>query len=128
MIYAPTGRGFTLVETVLALFIMSVTIGFVVVVAGTIKETRDSAYESIAFRIANSELNDLRSLGYESLPTSGAFTSPELTSLPSGSASTTVTVWNAKTKQVMTGVSWAGSDTKVDYVSLTTLITQSGGL
>lgn len=128
MIFIRTVRGFTLVETVIALFVVSVTIAFVTVVTGTIKVTRDSTYENIAFRIADSKLNELRALGYASLPVSGAFQDGELASIPNGAASTTVTALNEKTKQITAGVSWLGGDAKTKYVSLTTLITESGGL
>lgn len=106
---------------------MSVAAVFVMIVVGTIKVTRDGAYENSAFRIADSKLDELRAGGYASLPESGPFSYPELVSLPQGAASTTVIVWNAKTKQVVVGVSWQGQDS-TRYVSLTTLITEVGGL
>lgn len=121
-------RGFSLVEILVALFIMSVGIVFATIVAGTIKVTRDSAFENSAFHIADNKLNELRALGYATLPASGAFSDPQLASLPQGAASTTVTTWNTKTKQVVVGVSWLGADNLTRSVSLTTLITESGGL
>lgn len=121
-------RGFSLVEIVVALFIMSVGIVFATLVTGTMKVTRDSAFENNAFHIADNKLNELRALGYAALPASGAFSDSQLASLPQGAASTTVTAWNAKTKQVVVGVSWLGADNLTRYVPLTTLITESGGL
>lgn len=112
----------------IALFILSVAIVFATIVIGTIKITRDSTYENIAFRIANSKMDELRAGGYAALPADGPFADPQLSAVPQGQASTTVTVWNAKTKQVMTGVSWLGADGATRYVSLTTLITEIGGL
>lgn len=97
-------------------------------VIGTIKVTRDSTFENVAFRIADSKLNELRAGGYATLPTSGPFSDSQLTALPQGLASTTVTDWNAKTKQVVIGVSWFGADSTTHYVSLVTLVTESGGL
>jgi len=107
---------------------MSLAIAFVSVIVGSIKITRDAAYENISFRIAESKLNELRALGYANLPVSGPFSDAGLASVPQGLASTTVTVWNAKTKQVTTGVSWVDANARTRYVSLTTLITESGGL
>ena len=112
----------------IALFIMSLATAFVTVVVGTIKVTRDGAYENVAFRIADSKLDELRAGGYAALPASGPFSVPELVEVPQGAASTSVTVWNAQTKQVVTGVSWKGADGAPRYVSLTTRITESGGL
>ena len=121
-------RGFTLIEMLVAVFVMSVAAAFVTIVTGTIKVTRDSGFESIAFRVATAKLDELRAGGYAALPASGAFVDPTLTSLPSGIASTSITDWNATTKQVAAGVSWQGADGLARNVSLTTLITQSGGL
>ena len=85
-------------------------------------------HENAAFRIANSKLAELRALGYAALPASSPFFVSELADLPQGTASTSITSWNAKTKQVAAGVSWRGSDGLVHVVSLTTRITESGGL
>mgnify|MGYP001561851880 FL=1 len=111
-----------------AIFIVSVAVVFATMVIGTIKVTRDSAYENIAFRIADSKLNELRAGGYGALPADGPFSVPQLADVPQGAASTTVTVWNAKTKQVVVGDSWLGADGGTRYVPLTTLITETGGL
>lgn len=120
--------GFTLIEMLIALFILSVTVAFVTVVMGTIKFTRDIAYENSAFRIAHSKIDELRAGGYATLPVGGTFSDPGLANLPQGMASTSITDWNAKTKQVGAGVSWLGADARTQVVSLTTLITESGGL
>ncbi len=112
----------------IAVFVMSVAAAFVTIVTGTIKVTRDSGFESVAFRVANAKLDELRAGGYAALPASGAFADPALADLPLGVASTSVTDWNAATKQVVAEVSWQGADGLARNVSLTTLITQSGGL
>lgn len=117
-----------MIEMLIALFIMSAAAAFATIVTGTIKTTRDVAYENAAFRIADSKLDELRAGGYANIPVSGSFSSPELADLPEGTASTSITAWNAKTKQVVAGVSWRGTDGLTRVVSLTTLITESGGL
>lgn len=117
-----------MIEILISLGILSVTVALGVVVVDSIKVIRDSANENAAFRIANSKLDELRSLGYDALPASGPFSDAELGSLPQGSASTTVTVWNDETKEVAAGVSWVSSDGTERLVSLSTLITQVGGL
>ena len=121
-------RGFTLIEMLIAVFIMSVAAGFVTIVTGTIKVTRDAAFESVAFHIAGAKLDELRAGGYEALPAEGSFSVPELASLPQGTASTSLTALNADTKQVMVGVSWRGANNLDRVVSLTTLITRTGGI
>ncbi len=117
-----------MIEMLVALFIMSVAVAFVTIVVGTIKVTRDSTYENSAFRIADNKLDELRALGYAALPAGGLFSDTELSNLPQGAASTSITDWNAKTKRVTAGVSWRGADNLTHIVSLTTLITQTGGL
>lgn len=128
MIRVSRKRGFTMVEMLLALLILSVAVVFVVLVVSTVTVTRDAAYESIAFRIADAKLNELRAAGYAALPSDGPFSDPQLADMPSGAASTTVTVWNVEIKKVVAGVSWQEAGSAVQYISLTTLIAQSGGL
>jgi len=108
--------------------ILSVAVVFATMVTGTIKTTRDATFENIAFRIADSKLAELRNGGYDALPASGPFSDSELASVPQGAASTTVTDLNTKMKEVMVGVSWQSAEGTTRYVSLVTLITQSGGL
>lgn len=117
-----------MVELLVSLFIVSVAVVFATFLVGTIKTTRDDTFENIAFRIADAKLSVLRAGGYAALPASGPFSDPNLAALPQGAASTTVVGWNAKTKEVTVGVSWFGSASTTKYVSLTTLITESGGL
>lgn len=121
-------RGFTLVEMLVALFIISVTVVFVLIVVGTITVTRNAMYENVAFRIVDNKLDELRAGGYAVLPANGPFSNPELLNLPQGVASTSITDWNTKTKQVSAGVSWRDADDFTHFVSLTTLITETGGL
>jgi len=120
--------GFTLIEILISLGILSATVALGTVVVNSTQVTRDAAYENSAFRIANSKLDELRFDGYDALPASGQFFDTELSSLPQGSASTSITSWNDKTKKVVTGVSWRSADGSMRFVSLTTLITQVGGL
>lgn len=128
MVWTNKKDGFTLVEMLVALFILSATTLFVTVVVGTSKGTRDAVHENIAFRVAESKLNELRAGGYASLPSSGSFSDSQLLSVPEGTASTSITIWNAQTKKVVAGVSWLGSDGRTRFVSLETLITEVGGL
>lgn len=124
----PTHRGFTLIEVIVALFIISVSVVFTTIAVTMVKGTRNTTFENIALHIAQTKLSELRAGGYAALPVSGAFSNSELSNIPQGVASTTVTDLNAKTKQVIVGVSWLGTNTETHYVSLYTLITETGGL
>lgn len=124
---ASQNSGFTLIEMIVALVILSAATAMVTVVMAMAKNVHDIGFENIAFHIAENKMNELRAGGYATLPSSGTFTDPQLSIIPQGQASTTVSVWNAKTKQVLVGVSWVGT-IGAQYTSLTTLVTQSGGL
>lgn len=121
-------RGFSLIELMVSVAILATAIIFATIVTGTIKTVRDATYESVASAVADTKLAELRAGGYAALPASGSFTSALLSSLPQGTASTTVTVWNAKTKKVDVGVSWLGAASTTKYVLYSTLVTESGGL
>ena len=122
-------RGFTLVETVIAIGI----IGIIVIATGTLlqritvsgHEIRD---QDIALRIARTQIEILRAGGYSALPATGTFTNTLLTSLASSTAQETITVVDAKTKKVDVLVSWRAEDANQRSLTLTTLMVQSSGL
>jgi Tfp pilus assembly protein PilV len=117
-----------LVELLVSVLIISVAVAFSTLVVGAIKTTRDSTYENVAFHIANAKLDELRALGYSALPAAGAFSDPQLASIPEGQASTSLSVWNAETTKAAVDVSWRSANGSTRIVSLTTLITKTGGL
>ncbi|MDB5244448.1 MAG: hypothetical protein JWN18_318 [Parcubacteria group bacterium] len=91
---------------------------------------RTGRYEGIALSIARNKLESVRSGGYTSVPATGSFSDSLTSSLPLGAtALITTSAFNAKTKQVTIDVSWRDSNlTSTTSVSLSTLITQVGGL
>ncbi len=120
--------GFSLIEVVVALAIVALMIVTTAVLLQRIpvsgREVRD---QDLALKIARTEVELLRSGGYDVLPTSGPFTSTLLASLASSSAAIVVTDYNVKTKQVVATVSWRGASS-VRSLSLTTLFTQGSEL
>ncbi len=123
-----TTKGFTLIEILVTIAILGALIALYAATLRTSTLTQETAHEDIALHVANQKLDDLRASGYASLPSSGPFGDTQLGSLPSGAASTTITTFNAKTKQVIVTVSWLEAGRGTHSVSLTTLITQVGGL
>ncbi len=123
-----TFRGFTLIETLVAVFIVGVSITLFSVVGTLLKNAAEIRFEHTALRVAHTKLDELRALGYAALPPSGIFSDPLLASIPSASASTSVSTYNTKTKKVVVGVAWVASTGSSRYVSLTTLVTEVGGL
>jgi len=122
-------RGFTLLEVLIALFIVGASIGLYAAVLGVFSVTRTSEHKAVALRIAEHELAQLRAAGYSSLPSSTTFTDTQFSLLPAGATSTlAVTVVNASTKQVVVSVSWSEPGKSTSTVSVGTLLTQNGGL
>lgn len=95
--------------------------------ATTIILNRDVKNKDLALRIAQSQIENLRSLGYAALPTSTSFTDAQLSSLPNGQALMAISQYNDETKQAVVTVSWQEPGAKSSHnVSLSTLINQGG--
>lgn len=120
--------GFTLIEVVVTIFILGVSMTLFAAIGVLLKNAAGIRYTQAATRIAQTKLDELRAGGYEALSGSGPFTVAELSDLPEGAASTTVTAYNDNLKQVQVGVAWVGNDGNERYVSMTTLVVDQGGL
>jgi len=122
-------RGFSLVEVLVSIFIVSVLLLLVQAIIYSAVLTRNSKNQSIALAIARNEIESLRSNGYANLPANGSFADSLLSTLPSATTTLTVSVYNAKTKQVTASVIWKNSSSAASTtVSLSTLLTETGGL
>lgn len=123
-------RGFSLIEISVSIFIVGVMLLMLqsVVRSGTL--VRMSKSQGIALAIARNKLENVRVDGYATLPLSGSFSDSLMSTLPPLATTTlTVSVYNAQTKQVFVSVVWRDSGaTASSTVSLSTLITQTGGL
>lgn len=120
-------KGFTLIEVLITIFIIGSLIALVGAMFSFISLTRDTKYEDIALRIATNQLESIRAAGYDNAVASSSLSDTLLTSLPSGSASSTIATFNAKTKQVTVGVAWSKNN-QIRTLSISTLLTQTGGL
>ncbi|MCX6786961.1 MAG: prepilin-type N-terminal cleavage/methylation domain-containing protein [Candidatus Kaiserbacteria bacterium] len=123
-------RGFSFIEVIVALFIVSVMLLLLQAVVQSSVLVRTSKNQGIALAIARNELESLRAGGYAALPSSGSFPNELLGTLPPAATTTrTVSVYNAKTKQITVSVVWLDAGSLASStVSLSTLITQTGGL
>ena len=129
MNYIPVrSRGFTLLEVLISIALLSVMLVFYNSLFSVTKVTRDLQRQDIALRVIKQKMEELRALTYTGLPGSGSFSDALLTSIPNGQASTTITDYSATNKLVTVSVFWAESSSTAKYLSETTLITKVGGL
>lgn len=121
-------RGFLLIELLVAISIIGLSIVLFAAALNTFTLTQASAHGYTALHIAENKLESVRASGYTRAG-SGSFSDPLLSSLP-GNATGTVAVstFNAQTKRVDVSVAWQESGYSTSTISLSTLITQTGGL
>jgi prepilin-type N-terminal cleavage/methylation domain-containing protein len=121
-------RGFTLIEVTVSIFVIGVMVVASASLLHGVPASRLTLDQGLALSIAQNEIETLRAGGYATLPATGPFTDATLSALSSGAGAITVTDYDAKTKQVEVSVSWREQDLSSHTVTLTTLITQVGGL
>ena len=121
-------RGFSLVEILISIGLICMIVFMCKSLLSVAPIARSVSNEDVALKIASHEIEELRALGYASLPVSGSFSDLMLSSLPGGSASIAISDYDAKTKQVTVTVSWVESAIGNRSVALTTLLSQIGSL
>ena len=121
-------RGFTLIEILIAVFLIASLVALYGAALHSTTLTKNARYEGIAMRIAQGKLDDLRAGSYAALPESGEFSDTQLGMLPASGATMTVADYNSKTKRVTVTVSWQAQNSPARDYSLTTLITEIGGI
>lgn len=121
-------KGFSLIEIIITIGILGLMILVfqAVLVNGVL--TRNAQNKDVALKIATHKIEEIRALGYLSVPASGSFTDSLLNTIPAGNATLTVSDYNTKVKQVVVTVSWAEPNSNPRSLSLTTLIADAGGL
>lgn len=120
-------KGFTLVETLIALALVGATLvvfGAAVATLPAIKTARD---QNIAYHVAAKKIEELRKTPFDSLPASGSFSDPGLSNLSSSTASLVISDYEGSSdiKRVTATVSWDMLGATRDIV-LETLIGESG--
>lgn len=123
-------RGFSFIEVSISIFIVGVMLLMLQSVVRSGALVRISKSQGIALAIARNKLENMRVSGYAALPSSGTFSDSLMSALPPLATTTfTVSVYNEQTKQVSVSVVWKDpGSTASSTVSLSTLITQAGGL
>ena len=123
-------RGFSLIEVIVSIFIVGVLLVLLQAVVRSGVLVRTAKNQGIALAVARNKLEALRAAGYAAIPANGPFYDSLLSTLPRAATTTLVSSdYNAKTKQVAVSVIWLDAGmTASSTVSLSTLITQTGGL
>jgi len=120
-------NGYSLMEVVVSFSIIAVFFVLFQAAAGTSIINRNVKHQELALRIAQTKIDNLQFLSYDSLPASGSFSDPSLASLPQGEAAVTVVDFNEKIKQVTVTVRWQEPGVSAARsVSLSTLIGEGG--
>lgn len=120
-------EGMSIIEVLVSLFIIGAMLVLYNSSANTVTLSKNSKHQEIALKIAQTELETLRTTMFSSLPASGSFSDPLLSSLPSGTANLTMTDINSRTKQATVIVSWLPpGQSQTHTVRLDTLITAGG--
>lgn len=126
--YARVYKGSSLIEVLIAIFVIGMLVALYGVGVTALSLSREAAHKDIALHAASQQLETLRSGGYNSLPASGSFSNSQTALLLNGIGSTTISVYNSTTKKVDVSVLWREGKFGTTSVSISTLITQTGGL
>lgn len=121
--------GLTLIEILVSIGILGVMlILFQAVLSGS-NLSSFAKNQGLALSVAETKLESLRQGGYAALPASGPFSASDLSLLPGGSGTLSITDYDAATKRVTVTVSWLGHQSTTPFtLSIDTLITKTGGL
>lgn len=123
-----SSRGFSLIEILVSIGILGAIIGIYAISSNIVILSRHVRYDDVALRIASSKLETLRATPYASLPASGSFVDPLFSTFASSSGYVTVSDYNAETKRIDVVVLTEEAGNTVRSITLTTLVTEIGGL
>lgn len=127
-LHATSQSGFSLIEIILALFLILTIVGILLSTSGSLFTTRSSRLQTQAGRIATKDIENLRKGDFSAIA-SGSITDADLAKLPTGQASRSVLDYgdppNPKIKQVTITVSWVDNNVTKTYTT-DTLIYEKG--
>ena len=120
-------KGFGILEVVITIFLIGVTLLLFQVVSNSVVLNKYNKYKEVALRVAEHQLQDLRTTPYGSLPASGSFNNSQLSEIPNGAGQMTLTeVQDGLTEAVVT-VTWNNTTgTGSQQVSFSSYIWQGG--
>jgi Tfp pilus assembly protein PilV len=118
--------GFSLVEVLVTLFFIGVSLLLFAVVANAIVLNRDGRHREIALRIAEHQIQSLRTMPYADLPGSESFSNDLLPSLPQGAGTVNTTEISTGFTEAVVTVEWISSSSTIREVTLYTYIWHGG--
>lgn len=119
--------GFSIVEVVLTLFIIGVTLLLFQMVSNTVVLNKYNRYKEIALRIAENEVQVLRTTNYANLPSSGSFSDSLLSTIPQGTGTITISQIDTGFSQATVTVTWRNpTSTSNQQIVLSTYLWQYG--
>ncbi len=119
--------GYTIVEVLVSIFIIAVTLVLFATVANSVLLNKYNRYREVALRVAENQIQVLRTTAYASLPASGSFNNSLLSTIPQGAGSQTITQLDTGFKQAVVTVTWRNpSSSGNQQVQLSTNIWQYG--
>jgi Tfp pilus assembly protein PilV len=103
-----TQSGYSLIEVVISLFMITVIVVLYASALNMVAISRRLRYENIAYHIATKQMETLRDITHDSLPTSGTISDPLLSQIPSGAGSFTVSDYAgySNMKEMSVTVTW----------------------
>lgn len=120
--------GFSLIEILVSIGILGAMLGIYTLSSQITLLSRHVRHDDVALRIARTKLEALRATPYASLPASGTFADPLLSTFASSTAYMDITDYNAETKRIDVTVLFEEIGRGTRSVTLTTLVTDVGGL
>jgi prepilin-type N-terminal cleavage/methylation domain-containing protein len=119
--------GFTVIEVLIALFMIGVTVMLFQATANSVVLNKYGRYREIALRIADKKIQTVRTTAFASIPATGSFADPLLSTIPSGTAVMTTTDINNNLKDVRIVITWRRPDnSSTQRVQLQTYIYRGG--
>lgn len=120
-------RGFTLIEVLLSVFFFTALVTILLSASGTLLHTRAGNLQTLAAKIASKQIENLRNTAFASLPGSGSFADSDLSQLPQGTATRTITNYESDPdiKEVQITIAWTENGAP-KQVQLMTLIYKNG--
>ncbi len=124
---AKTQAGFSIIEVLITIFIIGVTLVMFQMVSNSVMLNKYNKYKEVALRVAEDQIQDLRTTAYASLPSSGSFNNSLLSTIPQGAGSMTLTQIDTGLTQATVTVSWVNPEPSgAQQVVLSTYLWQYG--